>query len=969
MLTSQPYVPQNRSAMTRCIAVIVCLLGGQLVGQMPSAEGQAPQPPAAANTIRAAAYLGDQNQPYGVATIEFPLQRPIRSDEPGPKILVQDLQQSVKADGQSVGRIFYSISDDVRIPITPTSETPVPQPGNGRLLRRIGNLIQEISDRDAPKTQIIARRVFFLFAGAAPLQIQLSDPAGLIGQYEIKPQTSAQDHTVGMNAWWNAFQAHAKMMLDQAEYPPRVESYLVAMLSGRTGAPLPPWFVRQDQPDDMLLNTLKYLSGSPSVTNEIFRRTAAGLGHDNQPQGPELSQQANQPLPQPPNWRQAPPPNLPNKIEIEPIATRVPPECFYLRFGSFENYLWFVDLSEEYGGDIGRMVSLSVVKNMGTRLFEEQIAVELNQMTRMFGPTVVTDQAVIGTDMFTSDGASMAVLIQSANAFLLRSSMNSERKAKASADDEVTLRDIKIAGKTVSLLSTPDHRVRSFMAEDDGYFFITNSETLVKRFFEVGDNKKSLASTDQFRLSRTLVPESRKDTIFAYFPTDMLQGLLAPKTMIELRRRIAAQSDVALVYLARQMARAEGLVAPSEDEGPLGLETLIENGYLPISFGTRADGSGVFGVGDDVVDTMRGARGHFLPIADVQIDQVTPEEASWYRQIADQYSRAFPQLDPLILAIKRTDVPGHPNLEQLSIHAEIAPLVPEKYGKISKQLGPPTRVKFSSAPDDLVSVQAHVASEALGPATHLFMGIKDSYPPMPDDFDGIFRTYMALRQLPAYLGAWPQPGALDRLPLNLGKGRPIGGGMYRLIGGLYRYTDGGFSVLSFQPEVLRSTLPYLEATEAEDMATVRGKVGSLYGSQLEGWVNQLLYQRASQASRNTARFLNLMVDTLHVPPDETLSFAEKIMGAPIQCGLGGEFEFDRATGRWYSTAWFGPSAPELAPKDYLSPLLIWFRGGNFSATQYSDRMVANLQLVVARQRVVVEEAQENAERIENQSNQ
>ena len=966
MLASQQHAPKSFPAVARWLALFVCLLGGLRLGHLPSAEGQPPQPPAAANTIRAAAYLGDQNQPYGVATIDYPLQRPIRSDAPGPKILVQDLQRSIKEDGQTVGRIFYSISDDVRTPITPTSETPVPQPGNGRLLRRIGNLIQEISDRDAAKTQIIARRVSFLFTGEAPLRLQLSDPSGVIGQYEIKPQTSAQDHAVGMSAWWSGFQAHAKMMIEQAKYPPRVESYLVAMLSGRTGAPLPPWFVRQDQPDDLLLNTLKYLSGSPSVTNEIFRRTAAGLGHDNQPQGPELSQQANQPLPQPPNWRQAPPPNLPNQIEIEPIATRVPPECYYLRFGSFENYLWFADLSKEYGGDIGRMVSLSVVKNLGTRLFEEQIAVELNQMTRMFGPTVVTDQAVIGTDIFTNDGASMGVLIQSANAFLLRSSMNSERKAKANADDEATLKDVQIAGKTVSFLSTPDHRLRSFMAEDDGYFFITNSETLVKRFFEVGDDKKSLASTDQFRLSRTLVPESRKDTIFAYFPTEMLQGLLAPKTMIELRRRIAAQSDVALVYLARQMARAEGLVPPSAD-GPLGLETLIENGYLPISFGTRADGSGVFGVGDDVVDTMRGARGHFLPIADVQIDRVTPEEAAWYRQIADQYSRAFPQLDPLILAIKRSDVAGHPQLEQLSIHAEIAPLVPDKYGKISKQLGPPTRVKFSAAPDDLVSVQAHVASEALGPATHLFMGIKDSYPPMPEDFDGIFRTYMALRQLPAYLGAWPQPGALDRLPLNLGKGRPIGGGMYRLIGGLYRYTDGGFSVLSFQQDVLRSTLPYLEATEAEDMATVRGRVGSLYGSQLEGWVNQLLYQRAAQASRNTARFLNLMVDTLHLPPDETLLFAEKIMGAPIQCGLGGEFEFDSNTGRWFSTAWYGPAAPELAPKDYLSPLLIWFRGGNFSATQYSDRMLANIELVVARQQEVEAETKKNAQSLQKEN--
>ena len=52
-----------------------------------------------------------------------------------------------------------------------------------------------------------------------------------------------------------------------------------------------------------------------------------------------------------------------------------------------------------------------------------------------------------------------------------------------------------------------------------------------------------------------------------------------------------------------------------------------------------------------------------------------------------------------------------------------------------------------------------------------------------------------------------------------------GNGMSRLLGGLYRYTGGGFSVISFQPDVLTSSLPYFEATEAEDAATVRGRIG------------------------------------------------------------------------------------------------------------------------------------------------
>ncbi|MEM0926270.1 MAG: hypothetical protein AAGJ83_09570, partial [Planctomycetota bacterium] len=542
------------------------------------------------------------------------------------------------------------------------------------------------------------------------------------------------------------------------------------------------------------------------------------------------------------------------------------------------------------------------------------------------------------------DGASMGVLMKSTNAFLLRTSLGNDRSAKAREDESITLKTIKISDNDVSFLSTADNRIRSFLAEDDGYFLITNSRTLVERFFEVGVTKQSLATSEPFRLSRTLVPTSRDDTIFAYFSPEMLQGLVSPAYMIELHRRASAKGDLTLVHLARLAASLES----PDDGAEKTIDALIQDGFLPVSFGSRSDGSGVFALGDAVLDTRRGARGTFLPIADVEIDSVTAAEFDWYQRIADSYSGRFPQMDPIIVALKREEIPGNPDLERVAVHAEIAPLTPEKYGKWAKQLGPPTRVSMRFAPDDIVAVQGHVASEQLGPATHLFAGIKDSYPPAPEDFDGLLGIYRSLRQLPGYLGAWPQPGALDRLPLGLGRGRPIGPGMSKLIGGLYRYTGGGFSILSFQQDILAATLPYLEAAEVDDAATVRARVGSLLGSKLEGWVNQQLYQRAARSSVAGAEFLNLLEGQLRVPPSEALQVAERVLGDPLQCSLGGQYEYSPRNGRWISTAWVGGAPLEVPPPNYVAPLLNWFRGMEMTMTQYSDRLVADLDVVIAR---------------------
>ena len=876
-------------------------------------------------------------QPYGVATIELPLDVPIVGQAP-PPLDVDDAE----------GRVIFPIADDVRVRIAPASQQPVPEPGRGRLLGRLGKLIREIASDDKPQEQVVARRVSFLFRGNTPLRVRLKESQRVIGTYELQPLNDPAARDNLMASWWNSYHTAAKRQIDAGDYPPWVENYLVAMLSGRTGMPLPQWYNAVEKDDDPLIGTLKLLVGAEAVSEEVFRKTASGrvnLGVG-QPSSQKLT------LPSGPRWVPTVLPPVDANVETEPLASHVPPECFYLRFGSFANYLWFRDLSDEYGGDLSRMITLRGISNTANAKVESQLNVKTTQMTRMLGPTVIEDQAVIGRDLFNNEGATIGVIMKARNAFLLRTSLVGDRKSLANSDDSVTLTSVQVGEKTISKLSSSDNRVRSFMAEsDDGFFLVTNSLSLAKRFLEVSEDGKSLAATDHFRLSRSLVPLSRDDTIFAYFSPEMLQGLVEPEYLIELRRRMHAKSDISLVHLARLAAAKQQSAADSgKPNKKPGVQELVDLGFLPKDFGVRPDGSGVVALGDNVIDTLRGARGTFLPIADVNLTSVSEEEMHWYSGIAAEYSNRFPQMDPIILALKREDVEGDDQLERLKVHAEIAPLVPEKYGKWAKQLGPPTRVSMRFAPDDIVSLQAHVASDMLGPPTHMFVGVKDTIPPTPDQFDGILKSYRALQQLPGYLGAWPQTGAIDRLPLGLGRGRPVGPGMTRLLGGIYRYTGGGFSVLSFQMDVLTASLPFLEAVEVEDSATARAHVGNLLGSQLESWINAQLYERAMKSSAAGANFLNLLVRQMGVKPEDAVGVARQVLGADLQCALGGKYNYSATTGQYVSDAWPGGVVSSRPPADYVAPALQWFRGADATATQYSDRLVADLSVTVKRQK-------------------
>lgn len=857
--------------------------------------------------------------PYGVATIEIPIAVPV----PGqllPPLEVTDHEN----------RVLYPIANDIRVKLPRPSDQPVPQPGRGRLLGRLGSLVRELTGDQPELEQTVARRVSFLFVGTAPLTITLSESGRVINSYDVIPQAVPAVRTQLLSQWWDGFHNAASRQIESADYPAWVENYLVAMLSGRLGIALPTWYEPKPTDDDPLTDTMKLLAGAKGMDELMFRRAASGS---------TSSQTATLPLPAPPTWNATRIPAVPTDVDVEPLATRVPPECFYIRYGSFENYLWFRDLSDEFGGDLSRMITLHGIANDSAERLERQMNVKTTQLSRMLGPTVIEDQALIGRDLFMADGASIGVIMKAKNTFLLRTSLMGDRTKLASQDRSVRLSEVKIANRSVSFLNSSDNRVRSYFAEDGDYILVTNSEAIVRRFFEVADSGHSLAATESFRLARQLMPTERQDTIFAYFSPEMLQGLVDPNYLIELRRRLHAKADIALVNLAR-------LAANAESNDATGIEELIDIGFLPKGFGERTDDSGVIAVGNQVIDTARGAPGTFVPVADVVIDSISQEEASWYIDIAREYSYRFPQMDPIMLGIQRQEIPDQTNSERLVVHAEIAPLVPEKYGEYAKYLGPPTRVAMQFAPDDIVAVQAHVASEKLGPPTHLFAGIKDSHPPQLEEFDGLIASYRSLKQLPGYLGAWPQPGTLDRLPLGLGRGTPVGPGMSRLIGGLYRYTDGGYSVLSFQPEILTASLPHISAIEVEDSAQIRANIGNLAGSRLEGWVNAQLYQRAAESSQAGANFLSMMSRQLRIDAADVPEAVRAVLGNNLVDPLGGEYEYSESADRWISTAWRSNRAPAQAPIDYVAPIMKWFRGANATVTQYSDRLVADASVVI-----------------------
>lgn len=852
------------------------------------------------------------------------------------------LAQSEAYMGQpfGIGRITVSLPADQVAQVWQTSGVTITEANNRihypavtsrRVLRSIGSLLGVEIQGLPGKVNI-----YFLFTGEEPLQIAVDTPAQQQVLVTPRSDPNGRMHMRLLDQWWREYSAAARDQGRDADYPPLVQTYLTSMLSRRLGLETPLLSRAAEQDRSELQETMDLIMGAESLRMETLRRTAAAAA--------VRVENASEPIPPEIPWvpHDIPPP-APG-VDIEPIATRVPRDCFYVRFGSFTNYLWLDKLQNEYGGDIGRMVTLrGYDAGYGDRI-PDQLALKQSALADLLGPTVISDLAIFGRDLFVREGAAIGVLFQARNTQVLGLDFQQQR-----AESLVEWKDrgavestVKIAGRDVSLIATPDNRLRSFYVSDGDYHLTTNSRILAERFITICEagGEGSLGASREFHHARSLMPTSRDDTVFAYLSSAFQQGLVSPQYQIELQRRLRAVTDIELVQLAQLAAQAEG--KPSRT-----IEDLIRAELLPRGFGRRSDGSRTVVLNERLADSLRGGRGSFLPIPDVPISGLTPTEAAWYSRCAVFYGSQWQQMDPLILGAKRFTLDGKLR-ERVVIDGYISPFVDAKYGWLTSLLGPPTNVRIRPAKNDVITFQAAVNGGMLSsivPEHHLFVGVQDHLPLQKMDTDGFLETLNLLRSTPGYLGAWPKPGFLDMLPFGLA-GQPDAYGFSQLPFGLWRRQWDSFSALSFDPQLLADVTPQLALEQADDLAQVRLHADDLTQTKLAEWVNMLSFNRAFQASRGNVRLLNTLTQQLAVPRGRSLDMAERLLDAKLLCSLNGEFKQNSQTGSWSSTAW--PMDGQV-PAGYEAPLLAWFRGLDASLTKQGDQVVVHAQLDMQRQ--------------------
>ncbi len=791
--------------------------------------------------------------------------------------------------------------------------------------------------------QVTARGAYFLFKGNAPLNVRFCDGTTTTS-LEKTPAADAAAHRRLLERWWSQYQSGAT----RSGALPLVENYTVPMLARRLG---------------LQLATTGTTSRSWNE-NELlgaflgFEELRLAMQTDRMLDDREGEEPADQPLPTP---TLPPAIEVPDvaEVEIEALAARVPEECFYVRFGSYGNYLWFRDTLTTWGGNLREIVATrSLDYDISGRL-ERQLVLKDSDLGKLLGDAAISDMAVIGADPFVREGASIGVLFCEQQPGILAVAIRAQRAAAVAAGG-VTEETLDIDGKSVSLLTSPGNVVRSYYVVDGPIHFVTTSSALVRRFLETGRGVRPLSELREFRYARTKHPIAAGNPVLIYLSDPFIRQLVSPAYRVEMTRRMRAEADVELVALARLAAIGEGSPHASLDE-------LVDGGFLPPKFGKRADETLPLVVGDQVVDSLRGARRSFLPVADVLVASVTKSEVDAYQRFAQAYQALYRRMDPVSVSLTRE--PAADGREKIVLDLSITPFTRQNLGAMAGWLAPPSRDAISAGPEVLALVEAGLQSR-------LFAGVVDRAAPFRMQHGQVLLDEQTQARPPVFIGEHQQAfRSLLNLPrVNQADGyfttdnsrRERESAPFGLNAG--REWDDWFA-MAFSADTLKAATPHLALRQAPRPAQLRLTIGDLGGSQAAPLLRAQQYLLEREASRVNAKLLDSFTGQLNIGDNQALEAASRVLGARVVCPLGGDYrrdppDFQFSTHQpWYSTAW--PAAADVwnqrpfferlslshlhePPSSYSPRLLNWVKGLVVEVQFENQTMQSRVELTVSR---------------------
>lgn len=481
-----------------------------------------------------------------------------------------------------------------------------------------------------------------------------------------------------------------------------------------------------------------------------------------------------------------------------PLAENAPPDWFYAHFSSLTRALDFGDYLNQTGGAFYNRFSEAPLDSSLKKRLLTQLALKENKEARIFYDSVIQEMALVSSDFFFGMGTDVSALFKIKQKGIFETTIKTYRDQFLKEIQGATSEQLRIEGRTVNFISSPDRRLRSYLYIQGDFAIISNSAVALARLLRIAVKKEpALASLDEFKYMRSVyLADTASEDGFIYFSDAFIRRLVSPEVRIAEARRMETAFKLAqLEKIILLHQHAYGKTAKD-------LDSLIESIAIDADHAKKM--RELFA--DFSVNEFRarhaefGTLGNLKPNLESGITKITAAESDGYRRFVENYSNFWREyFDPIGIRFQK-------KASGIKIEICILPLIENSiYNQVTAFLGgKPTPHLLQFIPNETFSVAAKINAEMLktfrihdedkdflrGFAGNIQLHALDNYPTVDFNPDFLFDEFSRGRARPdALIGvvAWSLFHPL-RLSVEM-RDNPSALGLIQAVRGLSQYSS------------------------------------------------------------------------------------------------------------------------------------------------------------------------------------
>lgn len=326
------------------------------------------------------------------------------------------------------------------------------------------------------------------------------------------------------------------------------------------------------------------------------------------------------------------------KPQTDPLAALIPADQHALFFPSFQAMVDLLDEARLEGTPVLRLVESRSEDARTRERYERQLCLAADALGRLIGPHAVTGVAFTGSDPYLRAGSDVAVLFAAADPKILAPLIAARQALALQAEPAAKAVTGELAGVPWQGVCSPGRAVCSYMATVKNAVVVTNSLYQLGRIIEAAQgNTPALATLGEYAFFRTRYKlGDTSETALLLLSDATIRRWCGPRWRIGASRRTRAAAVLTELQARNLDALAQGKTPAPEKINGAGEITWAATG--PVS-------------------SLYGDLSFMTPIAELPLDQVTPDEAAAYARFRDGYQSGWRRyFDPI--ALRLTVLPG-----------------------------------------------------------------------------------------------------------------------------------------------------------------------------------------------------------------------------------------------------------------------------------------------------------------------